>query len=109
MRLESKACESARMHARLCKFFNGSGYYVLQQLIGKAQIPISKIQIQVQEWKAAIITLLMCSYCVGERLSQQVVLSYGFYISAKITSFCLFRTKFEMRLESGCVAEGRKE
>ena len=43
VRLEWKACDNAFIHARLCKFFIGSGYYELQQPIGKTQIPIAKV------------------------------------------------------------------
>ena len=48
-------------------------------------------------------------YCVDEKVSQQVVVRLGSCISVKITSFCLFRTKSEIGLESGGVVKGRQE
>ena len=54
-------------------------------------------------------TLLMFGYCVDEKVSQQVVVRLGSCISVKITSFCLFRTKSEIGLESGGVVKGRQE
>ena len=106
VRQEWKVCGNALINARFCKFFSGSGYSALQQLVVKSLTPISKIQVQLQEWKAAINTLLMFSYCFGE-ISWQFVLRYGSCISAKITSFCFLRTKFEK--DSGLAAEERDE
>ena len=63
---------------KIIKFFSSSGYSVLQQLIGKAPILTSKIHVRLQDWKTPVNTLLLFGYCVGERVSQQVVLRYGF-------------------------------
>ena len=72
VKLAWRAYVNAFIHVRLCKFFSGSGYYALQQPIGKAGIPISKIQVRLQEWKTTMYgkkTLLMFGYCVGEKVS----------------------------------------
>ena len=69
VRLGCRVCGNVLVHARLCKFLSGSGYSVLQQFIGKAPIPMSKIQVRLQEWKTPTKTLLMFVYCVGKRVS----------------------------------------
>ena len=88
-------------HARLYKFLERTS-----TSHGKVQIPISKIQVQLQEWKTPMITLLVFGYCVGEKISYQVGLSYGSRIRVKNTSFGFLRTKFEARLQIRGVEEG---
>lgn len=63
-------------------FFSRSGYYALQQAVGKVPIPSRK-----------------------EKVSQQGVLSCGSCITVEITSFCFLRTKFETGLENWRVEE----
>ena len=53
--------------------------------------------------------LLMFGDCVGERVSLLLVLRYGSCILVKTTSFCLFRTRFEVGLESEGVRERKHE
>ena len=109
VRLEWRTYVNAFIHVRLCKFFSGSGYYALQQPIGKAGIPISKIQVRLQEWKTTMYgkKLFWCSVTVLMKKYQQVVLRFGSCISIKITSFCLLSTKLKMGLERRGVAERR--
>ena len=53
--------------------------------------------------------LLMFGDCVGERVSLLLVLRYGSCILVKTTSFCLFRTRFEVGLDSEGVGERKHE
>lgn len=80
-----------------------------QQPIGKAPIPISKIQVRVLQGKTPMNTILMLGYCVREMVSQEILHRYGSCMSIKMSIFCLLRTKFEVEVLNGDGEERRRE
>ena len=81
-------CGNAFVHASLSKFFSGSEYSALWQHIGKSPIPISKIQVRLQEWKTPINTILiLCWWMTYNFLHYLILLSVSlFQVSSLLSS-----------------------
>ena len=59
----------------------------------KGRSPTTETQVLPQEKKTYPRIILMFGQCVGERVSLEVLLGYGFFISVKMPTFCLEQAK----------------